>query len=264
LQLEINSKENKLVKHIVKLASDAQYRIEQKQFVIYGLHLIQEAMTYDKLKTLIIEANSRSKYEYLINAAGNVEIIFASKAIVSKLNVLDSAVDIIGVAIWSEIEFSDTILNEDCVLLENIQDPGNLGTILRSCKAFGVNNILMSNNCVDKLNPKVVRASQGAIYSLNVFSAVDIVEFISKYKHQIIATTPRAEKVIFDTCLSTTTAWIFGNEGAGITDKVLSLLKLQVKIPLLNNTESINVAMATGICLYEQQKQRQIANKCKE
>ncbi|MCX8514243.1 MAG: hypothetical protein RL017_679 [Pseudomonadota bacterium] len=260
MQLEINSKENKLVKHIVKLANDAYYRKQQQQFVIYGLHLIEEALIYNKLKVLIIDQNSKAKYEQLINSLNQVEIIVTSRIIINKLNVLESQIDIIGVAVWKEIEFSDTILNEDCVVLENIQDPGNLGTIFRSCKAFGINNILLSENCVDKLNPKVIRASQGAIYSLNVFSAVDIVDFISKYKHQIIATMPRAEKQIFDTCLRNTTAWIFGNEGNGISNKILNLIKQQVKIPLLNNTESINVAIATGICLYEQHKQRVLIN----
>ncbi|MDQ5921858.1 MAG: methyltransferase, TrmH family [Pseudomonadota bacterium] len=281
----IDSKDNNIIKQIVRLASNKNYRDQLHLSVAYGYHLVEAALEYGVLKKLLVDEKALVNYSGLIQNIPDDLIYLVSSKIMDKVNLLESKVDLVGVVEFPTRQLSSSLYSEDCLVLENIQDPGNLGAILRIAKASGVNNIIISKNSVDLYNPKVLRSSQGAIFGLNVYAEVDIVEFIKncssadnidksaedkkvKYKSVkdksaeiknplIIATVPNASDSLYKVNLSNKpVVWVFGNEGAGLSELVLSMIKQQVSIPMQNNTESLNVAMAVSVCLFEQLRQR--------
>jgi len=143
-----------------------------------------------------------------------------------------------------------------CLLLENIQDPGNLGSILRTAVAAGTRQIFLSKSSVFAWAPKVVRAGMGAHFFLSIHESVDLAAIARSFKGRIIATAPRAEASLYDLDLKGDIAWLFGNEGAGLTSEAKDLATTQVRIPMPGQAESLNVAAAAAICLFEQIRQR--------
>jgi TrmH family RNA methyltransferase len=143
-----------------------------------------------------------------------------------------------------------------CLLLENIQDPGNLGSILRTAVAAGTRQIFLSRGSVFAWAPKVVRAGMGAHFFLSIHEGVDLAEIARSFSGRIIATGPRAATSLYDVDLRGDVAWLFGNEGAGLSPEAKGMSTVQVRIPMPGQTESMNVAAAAAICLFEQVRQR--------
>jgi TrmH family RNA methyltransferase len=247
--LDIQSLDNPLIKQIVKLVNTSSYRKSEKKCVIYGLHLIEEAYKYGFLESILVDEAHNYK-----DLPKDVSIYKVSPKVLAKINLLEGKYDIVGVANFKTS--NNDIYNEDCIVLDNVQDPGNLGTIIRSAKASGINNIVLTNGCVDSYNPKVLRSSQGAVFGVNIIDIDDITNFIKRFKGSIIATVPDAKNSLYDIDLRSTTAFVFGNEGSGISSNILNMIDTKVNIPMQNNTESINVAMAMAVCVFEQLRQR--------
>ena len=145
---------------------------------------------------------------------------------------------------------------EDSIILDRIQDPGNLGTILRSAVGFGIKQIICSKGTVSAWSPKVLRAGMGAHFQLEIFENEDLKEIIENLKVPTFATSLKAQKTIYDEDFTVKNAWIFGNEGSGVSEEVLSKVKKRVIIPQIGEIESLNVAMAATVCLSEQSRQR--------
>ena len=247
--LGIQSLDNPLVKQIVKLVDNSSYRQIEKKCVIYGLHLIEEAYKYGVLESILVIEDHNYK-----SLPKDIPIYKVNNKILAKINLLEGKYDIVGIASFKAIQ--NDIYHEDCIVLDNVQDPGNLGTIIRSAKASGIKNIVLTNGCVDSYNPKVLRSSQGAVFGVNIINLDDITHFINMFKGNIIAAVPDAKSSLYDIDLRTTTAFVFGNEGSGISSNILNMIDTKINIPMQNNTESINVAMAMAVCVFEQLRQR--------
>ena len=175
----------------------------------------------------------------------------------AKINVVESDAEIIGVIRVKPEVLSDNVYKNDCIILENISDPGNLGTILRLAAATAVGNIIVSSNTVDVYSPKVLRSSAGLQFDLNILTGIDIEKFLNEYTGEILATTPHSQNSIYTTSLKNPIAWVFGNEASGLSEKLLMQLKNKVSIPMPGGTESLNVAMAATIALFEMIRQRE-------
>jgi RNA methyltransferase, TrmH family len=143
-----------------------------------------------------------------------------------------------------------------CLLLENIQDPGNLGSILRTAVAAGTRQVFLSRGSVFAWSPKVVRAGMGAHFFLSVYEGVDLEGLSRSFAGRIVATAPRAATSLYDIDLKGEVAWLFGNEGAGLSSQARGVAATQVRIPMPGPAESLNVAAAAAICLFEQIRQR--------
>ena len=144
------------------------------------------------------------------------------------------------------------------VILDGIQDPGNLGTILRTVDSVGLNQIIVSSHTADAYNPKVVRSTMGAIFRVKVIESTNLVQTIKnikKHRFKILATSLQTEKSIFDVEYNKK-AIIIGNEANGVTDEILAVSDIQAKIPMLGKTESLNASVATGVILYEYVRQK--------
>ncbi|MDO9064408.1 MAG: RNA methyltransferase [Sulfuricella sp.] len=142
-----------------------------------------------------------------------------------------------------------------CVLLEDVQDPGNLGSILRSAAAAGIGWIHLSPGCVDAWSPKVLRAGMGAHFHLSIHENSDLVAAARNFSGQVVAMALGAEKTLFNLDLSGPTAFVIGNEGAGISEELLEAADSRVMIPMPGAAESLNAAAAAAICFFERVRQ---------
>lgn len=145
---------------------------------------------------------------------------------------------------------------EHCVMLENIQDAGNLGSILRSAAAAGIATVLLSPGCAFAWSPKVLRAGMGAHFSLDIYDNADLPAAAGRLSGRLVCTGSHAEKTVYQVDLRGPLAWAFGNEGAGLSAALIAVASELVRIPMAGGTESLNVAAAAAICLFEQVRQK--------
>ena len=251
----ISSKENQIIKLVSKLVKDIKVRHESHKAVIYGKHLVEEAIKANVLDIILISETKLDSYINIIEKLNPEQIYVLDEKLFNKFAIADSMVDIVALINFSDGIVSESIYTEDCILLENVQDPGNLGTILRVAKAGNISNILLSRSCVDVYNTKVLRASQGMQFGLNIVTNIDLLDFTTKYNGTLVATTPRGKSSIYQIDFTKNIAMFFGNEGSGLSDELLSKIK-NVSIPMLGNCESLNLAMSVTICVFEMVRQR--------
>jgi TrmH family RNA methyltransferase len=148
-----------------------------------------------------------------------------------------------------------------CLLLENIQDPGNLGSILRSTAAAGIDEVFLSGNCVHSWSPRVLRAGMGAHFMLRIYENVDLLALIKGYRGRVIATSHHASQSMFATGLTGRIALLFGNEGSGLSHELLAAAHTVVAIPMPGKTESLNAAAAAAVCLFERVRQIAVSSE---
>lgn len=227
----ITSLENEKIKYLVKLKT-SKYRKKEQRFIVEGAHLVDEA----RKNNLLIEAYSINEREGYIGV---------TKAIMDKIANTDTTVTEIGLCKMIEKnELSNKIL-----ILDGIQDPGNLGALMRSSKAFGFDTIVLGDGSVDIYNDKVIRSSQGAIFKLNFIKA-NLLDFIPTLKDYDIYGTNVINGIdLKDVKTNDKMAIVLGNEGNGISKEVNSLLNKNIYIPIYD-TESLNVSVAGGIIMY--------------
>jgi len=230
--MKITSFDNPKIKYLVKL-NKASFRKEEKKFIVEGPHLVKEA----RLKGVLLEAYSiEDKEDY-------IEI---PEAIMKKICNTDTVVSEIGLC--KMVEASE--LSNRLLVLDGVQDPGNMGALMRSAKAFGFNTIVLGDGSVDIYNDKVIRSSQGAIFKLN-FIHKNLLDFIPTLTDYDVYGTNVVNGISLDKVLKNKKmAIILGNEGKGISPSLNAILKQNIYIPM-DNTESLNVSVAGGIIMYE-------------
>ena len=234
--------DNEKIKEIAKL-KDKKYRKSSGLFLIEGEHLILEAYKNGYLEKLI----KLEKTDIDID----VETLIVSEKVLKFLSNLETPT-IIGVS----RQKNDEISGNRILVLDNIQDPGNLGTIIRSSVAFNVDTVILSNNSVDLYNEKVIRATQGLIFNINIVRAdlEKIIEKLKKEKYKIYATKVNGGKSLKNIERCKKFVIIMGNEGSGVSSSLLKACDEYLYIDMNKNCESLNVGVATSIILYELDK----------
>ena len=236
----ITSLENKEIKRITKLKSK-KYRDELQEFIVEGEHLVEESYKNKVLKKIILLENTDIDID--------VEKIYVNHDIMKKISNLDSTPKVIGICkLLEEKEIGDRVL-----ILDGIQDPGNLGTIIRSAVAFNIDTIILSNDTVDMYNSKVIRSTQGMLFYINIIRT-DLMEVLPELKRNnyTLYTTNVTNGIDIKKCEKQNKfALIVGNEGNGVSKKVSDYADYTIYIKTNNNVESLNVAVATSILLYE-------------
>ncbi|MDF9866666.1 TrmH family RNA methyltransferase [Bacilli bacterium PM5-3] len=237
----ISSISNQKIKEIKKLRMK-KYRDKNKEFIVEGEHLVEEAINNDSLKTIITMDVDYVNSDY--------EVIYVSDIVMKSLSLLSSIPRLIGIC---QIIDSEVNLEKNLVVLDGIQDPGNLGTIIRNALAFNLNNFIFGLDCVDIYNPKVIQASQGALFQIN-FEYCNLKENILTLKdnnYTLIGTSlENGIELKKDTVCNNKKAYYFGNEGQGIKKEILDLMDVNYFIEI-NNIESLNVACASAIIFYQ-------------
>lgn len=241
---EITSINNEYIKSLLKL-KEKKYRTEQKKFLIEGFHLVNEAYNAHCLETiLVIDENVYNQYD-------GVEVIKVNSNVLKKLSSTTSPQEIIGVCGYKS---SNVIKGDKILLLDNINDPGNLGTLIRSGLGFNIDTILLGLDCVDLYNDKVIRATQGAIFKINIVIK-DIKESINYLKNNnnnipIIGTSLQSSIDLRSIEIKNQYALILGNEAQGVKKELLKETNINVKIITNPALESLNVAVAGSIIMY--------------
>lgn len=235
--------ENKKIKELKKL-NTKKYRDQSNTFLIEGEHLVLEAYKKGLLVELLLEENTRLDID--------IKTSYLSRQVVKYISELDNPSNIMGICKKTkEKEIGNKIL-----ILDDIQDPGNFGTIIRSAVAFNIDTIVVSNNTVDLYNSKVIRASQGMIFNINIIKK-ELNEFVSNIKkdgYEIYVTKVNGGKSLKTIEKMKKFAIIMGNEGAGVCENLMNQADQYLYIDMNNNCESLNVAVATSIILYELDK----------
>lgn len=255
----IQSAQNEQLKHLAKLLSQSKYRRQEHEAVLEGVHLLDAYLNAQQQpKQVWIPENRWADVDIQQLACRLPEnrITLVSDNVLSKISSLTHANDIMTLIQQPETRALPTY--GDCVVLDRVQDPGNIGTVLRSAAAAGIKTIILGEGCADAYAPKVLRAGMGAHFLLNIHERVDLIAWRAHYHDRVLATALLESKQssLYDLALRIPSAWLMGNEGSGISAELLAQADECVKIPMLGQTESLNIAMAATICLFEQMRQR--------
>lgn len=260
----ITSVNNPTIKMLRKLLSSSRARREANLFVAEGIHLVQSFLLSGQLPNLFIYAESAINNQEIAQLLQASRMTNAEKVVIAD-SLFESFTNIhassgICITFTPRTVALKTILplTVDCILLEDIQDPGNVGTILRTAAAVGIKNVLLSDKCASPWSPKSLRAGMGAQFSLDIYENIDLLNVLNGAQITSLATVLSKDSAsLYDIDLKKQIAWLFGSEGQGISEKLSRAAKIKATIPQEATTvESLNVAAAAAVCLYEQYRQK--------
>lgn len=252
----ISSRDNERVKRWHRLASDARTRREEGAALLEGPHLLRACLDAGRRPKHILVLDSRSpgaEVAQLVRDA-RMEPVVLAEHVVRAISDNDSPPAIMA-EIAIEAAQPDPARWQQAVVLDGVQDAGNVGAILRSAVAFGVAEAVLGPGCADPWSPKVLRAGQGAHFALRIARSDDLGALLDAFDGRVLAAVAREGKAI-DACnLKGRNAWVFGSEGRGISTALLSRIREHVHIPMAPDAESLNVAAAAAVCFYEAKRQ---------
>ncbi len=258
--MEIQSRDNRIIKEYRHLLSSAAYRRETGLFVIEGARLCEDAVrSRIAIETALFSARAREQYGETVQAIERVCVqgLDISDALARYLGDTDSPQGVFCICRMPSLE---GVLTPDGVYaaLERIQDPGNLGTMIRTAEAFGLNGIVLSNGCCDPFSPKVLRSSMGGVFRLPLFAVEDLAATLSALQGQgfrsfacvVDASATPVQQVSF----GKGSICVIGNEGNGLTAETVAACSMPITIPMAGRAESLNASMAAGIVFWEMKR----------
>lgn len=253
----ITSDKNDIIKDIKKLSSK-KYRHEKGLFFIEGKNSVFEALKSDfEIERLLVS----NDYDIKLDVDKD-KVVFVHESVFKKISDTVTPQMIMAVVKMPKYSVRDLIKKDGLyVIVDEVQDPGNLGTIIRSADAFNVDAVFTVNNAVDVYNPKVLRSTMGSVFHVPVVNdapADDLLNALKESGLKILSTSLKAEKYIYDYDISRNVALIFGNEARGVNKSLEKYVDGSFIIPMEGKAESLNVSIAASICLYESQRQRLI------
>ena len=278
----ITSTSSSQVKHIVNLQKKSKLRKEEKQFVVEGIKMVSEAPKDRLVKVYISETFKADNEEFLekmnYEALGKDILEIVSDNVFIRMSDTQTPQGIMAVVKMSEITIEDMFgkdmhinskndnsgnssnkMQPLLLILENLQDPGNLGTIIRMAEGAGVTGIIMSSNTVDIYNPKTIRSTMGSLYRVPVIYVEDICKTVEECRQKgvrVYAAHLKGTDNYNVKDYTQPTAFMIGNEGNGLTDKLTDKADELVRIPMQGKVESLNAAIACTILTYEAVRQR--------
>ncbi len=257
----ISSRQNPLIKDLHLLANSAQERRKQGKTVLDGVHLLEAALAENVVLELICVSEhgyQQAEILALVTALeSTVNCLLLPDAVFSYISPTDTPAGILAVMTMPRAMMVTTPTSS-CVVLDGVQDTGNLGTIFRTAAAAGIEDILLTEGCAQAWSPRVLRAAMGAHFRLRIQEKVNLQHALADYQGQVLATGVKEAKTIYEQDLSLPIAWLFGSEGAGISPTTAALAQQIVMIPMAGGTESLNVAAAAAVCLFEERRQKMV------
>lgn len=248
------------VRAVAKLTKRAA-RQETGLYLLEGPQAAREALVWrpDTLVELYATPSAWEKHQDLRDAASDadVDVEFASEAVIEAMADTVTPQGIIAVARQVPTSVRDIFADDPklIVICEEVRDPGNLGTIIRAADAVGADAVILTGRTVDPFNPKVVRATTGSLFHLPVAVGIELADAAGRARSaglRIVAADVGGEDFVdHRATLSEPTAWVFGNEARGLDDEALALVDLSLRLPIYGRAESLNLATAASVCLYE-------------
>ena len=258
----IASRDNPTFKALRALAEDAREQRRQGRTLLDGPHLVgaylervgrPELLLVSEAGEVVPEVRSLLQSQC---AEDGIETLRLKDSLFREISGVASPVGLLAVIAIPEAPTG--LFEGSCVLLDGVQDAGNVGSILRSAAAAGIADIALGPGCAGAWTPRVLRAGQGAHFSLRIREQADLAAILVGWRGLSIATVARGGTPIYALELSGNVAWLFGNEGAGISPAFVDAATARVEIPMAVGAESLNVAAAAAICLFEEVRQRRI------
>lgn len=256
----ITSRDNAIYKELKHLASSSQARRKAGRTLLEGIHLCQAYQQQVGAPQLCLASESSTADTEVAAILAHCErnrtqAIIVPDALYDAVSQLQNGIGLLFVVATPEPQLPGR-LARSAVLLDNLQDPGNLGSILRSAAAAGITQVYCSAGTAFAWSPKVLRAGMGAHFLLEIFENVDLAALIGEAQVPVLATSSHVPTRLYDVDLSGAAAWLFGHEGQGVSPVLQALATQQVTIPQLGAIESLNVAASAAICFFEQVRQR--------
>ena len=255
----ITSASNSRVKNVIKLQKKVKERKEQNSFIVEGIKMFKEAPV-EQMKEVYI---SKSLYEKmdLEEKLSQISYEVVEDNVFVQMSDTKTPQGVLSVLEMFHYDLDERLAgaNGTWMVLEDIQDPGNLGTILRTGEGAGIEGVIMTNNTVDIYNPKTIRSTMGSLYRVPFFITNNIEETIQKMKENgfsIYAAHLAGEKFYDEFSYEKKTAFLIGNEGNGLKETTAKLATSYLKIPMEGNVESLNAAVASSILMYEAFRQK--------
>ena len=256
----LTSNKNPLVKQVRKLHS-AKERNKQNMLLLEGTNLVDAACQVDYKLDIIFytgywQANHQSLCQEISEREVRTQLV--SPEVLKTIATTVNPDGVVAIAPRTVAQTPNIALTNLSIALDRLQDPGNLGSIIRTAAATGVDGLWLSENSVDIYNPKVLRSSVGEWFRVPMGTHQNLFELIQQHQQanfQVVATTSQATKTYWDTDFTRPTLILLGNEGSGLPSELIEIADEQVTIPLSNGVESLNVAVASAILLYEVQRQ---------
>lgn len=249
--INITSTSNETIKYFISL-NDKKTRMNAKRFIVEGYHLVNEASKTNLLEAII------STDEKELKKINNVKRYLVNDAIINKIATTKNPQNILGIVKMLDHNITNLvpIIKENktkLIMLDDVNDPGNIGTIIRTAAGLGYDGIIMSPNTVDLYNEKVIRSTQGVMFKIPIIKAnlQEVIKMLKKEKVFCIGTALTNAKDVKHITKKDKFAICLGNEAKGISKEVLDNMDENVKIAMKNDVESLNVSIAAGIIMYE-------------
>lgn len=262
----VSSRDNAFYKDLKQLATSSQARRKAGRSLLDGVHLCQSWLDLKGLPAHCVvseEALSNPEVAAIVDRveAGRGHVTALPEALFGAISQVEHGVNLVFV-IETPMPQAPKALGESAVLLDGVQDPGNVGSILRSAGAAGIKQVWCSPGTAFCWSPKVLRAAMGAHFVLEIFENADLAALVRDAKVPVLATSGYAADCLYDANLDLAgpVAWVLGHEGQGVSDQLLKLASRRVAVPHAGQVESLNVAACAAVCFFEQlrqQRQRQ-------
>ena len=254
----IESKNNQQIRNLLKLKKQSKERKKQKVFLVEGIRMFQE-VPKDRVVKAYATKSFFDKHEILF-AGVSYELV--DDKIFKEISDTVTPQGVLAIVRQKQWKLDEIlgISSQPCLLiLENIQDPGNLGTMIRTAEGAGVTGVIMSRDTVDIYNPKVIRSTMGSIYRVPFFYAEDLKEVMKELnEHKIHSYAARLDgENVYQSNLKESCAFMIGNEGNGLSDDLSAMAERYIRIPMCGQVESLNAAIAATVLMYETMRQRQ-------
>ena len=254
---KISSSANAEFKHLRELVDSSRERRKAGLTVLDGIHLVQSYRDHVGVPERIVVSETgslNSEIKQIVKNFSSSEILQTSDGLFKQLSQLATPTGILAVVKTPRPQPIPADMGS-CILLEDLQDPGNLGSILRAAAAAGVGHVLLSKNSVQAWSPRVVRAGMGAHFMLQIHEQANLLTAAASFEGKVLATSRKAPQSLYEVDLGGKVAFAFGNEGAGLSRELRAAAHAEVSIPMPGKTESLNVAAAVAVCLFEHVRQ---------
>lgn len=257
----VTSRDNALFKHLKALVGSTHQRRKAGQSVLDGVHLAQAyvAAIGQPISCVVGERHyDHAEVRPVLDQVEPERVVVLADALFSQISNVANGIDLLFV-IDTPAGHLPAQIATDCVILDGVQDAGNVGSILRSAAAAGIPHAFLMTGCAFAWSVKTLRAGMGANFHLNIVEHCTLDMLASRLAVPLLATSSHADAAVFDTDLRQPVGWVVGNEGAGVSEEWMARVSRKVGIPQPGGLESLNVAAATAICLFEAVRQRRTA-----
>lgn len=251
----IQSRDNPFFKQLKRLAESGRERRKAGRTVLDGVHLVEAyEQAIGPVETLVVGESAMQAGEVAGFVQGR-DVVVLGDALLREIAPVDTPSGLLAVAAMPQA-IAAVDRKKDAILLDGVQDPGNVGTLLRTAAAAGISQALLSPGCAAAWSPKVLRAGQGAHFALAIHEEADLAGFIAGYEGTTAVTCLDGAISLYEAAWNGPLAWVFGAEGQGVRRELIEAAGLRIRIPMPGAVESLNVAAAAAVCLFEAVRRR--------